>query len=293
MTTLQVRNGDRTQDLDPTRPNSGFTELQETTFIGPAASECRLFIDDEPLNRVGPGNEWMWTPGFYAGEVRAELLDQNDQTLGMWRLDVGPDPGKAGRDLFVQMINEIIDFDAHLVVGEEPARRRLGALGETDDPLVWLERLRRRRSELNHALAAIQREPVSVLRARRRFVPLRDARRTDLRTLQAAMRQPATLAAIRPGTGSRIPAGPADGTVLDVPAVERTLDAPANRRALAMLRALLLRCRELAKRFDKLALNPAQETRTALAGRVHRWKQIVGKMEREFATADRAGRSAR
>ena len=287
MTTLQVRNGDRTQDLDPTRPNSGFTELQETTFIGPAASECRLFIDDEPLNRVGPGNEWMWTPGFYAGEVRAELLDQNDQTLGMWRLDVGPDPGKAGRDLFVQMINEIIDFDAHLVVGEEPARRRLGALGETDDPLVWLERLRRRRSELNHALAAIQREPVSVLRARRRFVPLRDARRTDLRTLQAAMRQPATLAAIRPGTGSRIPAGPADGTVLDVPAVERTLDAPANRRALAMLRALLLRCRELAKRFDKLALNPAQETRTALAGRVHRWKQIVGKMEREFATADR------
>ena len=287
MTTLQVRSGDRLQDLDPTHANGGFMELQETTFIGPAEPECRLFIDDEPLNRVGPGNVWMWTPGFYAGEVRAELLDQNDQTLGMWRLDVGPDPGKAGRDLFVQMINEIIVFDVHLVVGEEPARRRLGALGETDDPLVWLERLRRRRSELNHALAAIRREPVSVLRARRRFVPLRDARRTDLRTLQAAMRQPATLAAIRPGMGSRLPACPADGPVLDVPAVERTLDAPANRCALAMLRSLLLRCRELAKLLDRLAHSPPQETRTALAGRVHRWKQIVGKMEREFATAER------
>ena len=87
----------------------------------------------------------MWVPGFYAGEVRAELLDRDDRALGTWRLDVSPDAGKAGRDLFERMINEIVDFDARLVVGEEPARRRLGALGETEDPLVWLERLRRRR----------------------------------------------------------------------------------------------------------------------------------------------------
>ena len=71
----------------------------------------------------------------------------------MWRLDVSPDADKAGRDLLDRMINEIIDFDAHLVVGEEPARRRLGALAETDDPLVWLERLRRRRGEPDPALS--------------------------------------------------------------------------------------------------------------------------------------------
>ena len=287
MSMLQVRSGDRLQDLDPLLANRGFTELREVRFKGPTVPECWLLIDDEPLSRVGHENEWVWVPGFYAGEVRAELLDHNGRTLGNWRLDVSSDPTKAGRQLFSEMINAIIAFDARLVVGEEPARRRLGALGETDDPLVWLERLRRRRSELQQALVAICREPVSILKARRRFVPLRDARRTDLRTLQSALRQPATLPAVRPGMGSVLSSGPAEGPILDVPAVERTLDAPANRCAFAMLRALLMRCRALTKLLDKLADSRAQETRTAVAGRVSRWKQIVSQMEREFATAER------
>ena len=287
MSTLQVRSGDRLQDLDPLHANRGFTELREVTFHGPTVPECRLLIDDEPLRRVGHANEWVWVPAFYAGEVRAELLDHNGRTLGNWRLDVSSDPTKAGRQLFGEMINAIIDFDVRLVVGEEPARRRLGALGETDDPLVWLERLRRRRSELKQALVAICREPVSILKTRRRFVPLRDARRTDLRTLQSALRQPATLPAIRSGMGSMLPSGPAEGPILDVPAVERTHDAPANRCAFAMLRALLLRCRVLTKLLDKLAESRSQDARTAVAGRVPRWKQILGEMEREFATAER------
>ena len=139
------------------------------------------------------------------------------------------------------MVDEILDFDPHLVIGEEPARRRLGAVGETDDPLILFERLRRRRRDLERALVAIRREPVSVLRARRQFVPLRDTRRADLRTLRSALRQPATLAAIRPGNASS-PCGPGSDPILDVPAVERTLDSPANRCILAMLRALHLRC---------------------------------------------------
>ena len=286
--TLWEQTADGLRELDPEHPNGGFTELQPTTLVVPDGRECQLLVDDEPLSQVETGrNEWAWQPGFYAGEVRAELLDRNDVTLGTWRLDVSPDAGKAGRDLFERMINEIVDFDARLVVGEEPARRRLGALGETDDPLVWLERLRRRQSELNQALAAIRREPVSVLKARRRFVPLRDARRTDLRTLQAAIRRPAALAAIGTGTGSRIPNGSADDAVLDVPSMERTLDAPANRCALAMLRALLLRCRELTRRLEGLADRRTQEASTDVAGRVPRWKQIVGEMEREFVAAER------
>ena len=286
--TLWERSEDRLRELHPVQLNRGFTERGRTILLAPAERECRLLIDDEPLSQVVTArNEWVWEPAFYAGEVRAELLDRNDRALGTWRFDVSPDPGKTGRDLFERMINEILDFDARLVVGEEPARRRLGALGETDDPLVWLERLRGRRSDLNQALAAIRREPVSVLKARRRFVPLRDARRTDLRTLQAAIRRPATLAAIQSGAASSLPAAPADGPVLDVPAVERTLDAPANRCALAMLRALLLRCRVLNRLLDKLADRRAQETRTDVAGRVPRRKQILGDMEREFAMAER------
>ena len=286
--TLWQRTEGGLRGLDPERPNGGFTERCPATFVAPDGEAYRLLVDDEPLSRIETGrNEWEWQPGFYAGEVRAELLDRNDRLLGTWRLDVSPDASKAGRDLFARMISEIVDLDAGLIVGEEPARRRLGALGETDDPLVLLERLRRRRSELSQAFAAIRREPVSVLKARRRFVPLRDARRTDLRTLQAAIRRPATLAAIGTHAEPRLPDGSDDGSILDVPSMERTLDAPANRCALAMLRALLLRCRQLVTRLHRLSDRRREETRSDVAARVPRWKQIVGEMEREFATAER------
>ena len=284
--TLRARRDDGLHDLDPSQPNGGFAERQQTTFIGPTDRECRLLVDDEPLGRVeGSGNEWAWTPGFYAGEVRAELLDADDRSLGVWLLDVSPDRGKAGREVFARMIDEIIDFDAHLVIGEEPARRRLGALGDTDDPLILFERLRRRQRDLERALTAIRREPVSVLRARRRFVPLRDTRRADLRTLRSALRQPATLAAIRPGAVSS--PYPGSDPILDVPAVERTLDSPANWCILAMLHALRLRCRELTRKLDDLAKKPPIDTKTPIANRVDRWNQILGEMGRAFATAER------
>ena len=88
--------------------------------------------------------------------------------------------------------------------------------------------------------------------------------------------------------GSSLPAGPADGPVLDVPAVERTLDAPANRCALAMLQALLLRCRALTRLLDKTH-RPSQagDDGPALRGAYGRWKQILGEMEREFVMAER------
>ena len=285
--TLRVRRDDGLHDLDASQPNGGFAERQKTRFLGPTDRECRLLVDDEPLGRVdGSANEWSWTPGFYAGEVRAELLDADDRSLGVWLLDVSPNREKAGREIFARMVDEILDFDPHLVIGEEPARRRLGALGETEDPLIEFERLRRRQRDLERALAAIRREPVSVVRARRQFVPLRDTRRADLRTLRSALRQPATLAAIRPGTASR-PYGPGSDPILDVPAVERTLDSPANRCILAMLHALRLRCRELAPRLDNLARSPVDDTRTAVTNRIDRWKQILGEMGRAFATAER------
>lgn len=284
---LRVRGDGGLRDLDSAAANRGFCERRPAVFVGPPAPACRLFIDDEPLDLVaGSGNEWSWKPGFYAGEVRAELLDGNDRSLGVWRLDVSPDPDKAGRELFARMIDEIVAFDTHLVVGDEPARRRLGAVGKTDDPLVLLARLRRRRRDLDQVLAAIRREPVSVPRARRRFVSLRDVRRADRRTLRAAIRQPAALAGIG-RTAASAPDVPIREPVLDVPAVERTLDSPANRCIFFMLRALRLRCRELVGKLDELSGRAADETRTGVANRVGRWKQILRGTERGFAETER------
>ncbi|MDE0179066.1 MAG: hypothetical protein OXP36_10755, partial [Gammaproteobacteria bacterium] len=103
--TLSQRTEDGLRKLDPEHSNGGFTELQSATLVAPDDRECRLLVDDEPISQAEIGrNEWVWLPGFYAGEVRIELLDRSDRTLGTWRLDVSPDAGKAGRELFGRMV---------------------------------------------------------------------------------------------------------------------------------------------------------------------------------------------
>lgn len=277
--------------LNLSRSNSGFTELRKVVFfLDQNTSEdeedhgYRLFIDDEPLATVdGMSNRWEWQPGFYAGEVRAELLD-GDRSLGVWRLDISPDPSKVGREVYEAMLKEIMDFDAALVLGEEPTRHRLGAVGDTDNPLVLFERLRNRRDPLERSLATIRANAASVLRSRRRFVPLLAVRRADLRTIRSAIRQPETLAAIR-GNLHGVSVG--REPLFDVPAVERRLDSPANRAALFMLRALLLRCRYLRQGIDELAKKERGETRTALNKRNPRWQEILDQIEKSLAAAER------
>ena len=282
----------RTLSSDPEHLNSGFSERRETVFVGAAPQDSRLelLIDDDPLPPAESGNgetRWKWKPGFYAGEVRAELVDASGATRGRFRLEVSPDPNKLGegRRIFGQMLDDILDFDPALLLGAEPARRSLGAVGETDDPLVQFERLRRRREALERALAAIFRDPASVLRPRRRFVPLREARHVDLETLRSTLRNPPALAAT---TRRATPNADAANTepVFDTPAVERRLDSPANRAALAMLRALRRRSEALPPRLEELGKR-SSETRTDLTARLPRWKEILGGMERRFRAAER------
>ena len=141
----------------------------------------------------------------------------------------------------------------NLVLGTEPARRRLGALGDTDDPLVELERLRRREAELARAVAAIHREPRSVLRAKRERVPLHRVRRADLRTLRTALREPAALAALFRTRPVETAGFSSSRPFLDTPAAERSLDSPANRAALFMLRALRRRAGGVRDRLREAA----------------------------------------
>ena len=277
--------------LNLERANYGFAERQKAVialdqdpYELAKGREYRLLIDDEEIDPVGGApNRWVWRPGFYAGEVRAELRDERKE-LGVWRLDVSPDEQKAGHDIFKNMLNDIVEFDASLVIGEEPARHRLGAVGETDNPLVLFERLRRRQEHLIASLEAIRAEPASVLRSRRRLVPFRAVRRADLRTVRAAIRQQETLAAVRgnayEASGSRKP-------LFDVPAVERSFDSPANRAALFRLRELLLRCRDLRERIGVLACKRVGDTRTELHKRIPRWQEILDQLEKSLVAAER------
>ena len=293
---LRVEGG---KPLDPREANGGFSELRGTVFVAAAPKDrgLRLIVDDEPLDAGETADGaicWKWTPGFFAGEVRARLIDAGGKTIATYRLDVGPAPEKLGGEVFERMVEEILDFDAALLLGEEPAKRKMGAVGPTDDPLVLFERLRSRRGQLDAAIAAVRRDPATVLRPRRRFVPLREVRRADLRTLRAALGNRAALESLpaarehRPDTATRRPTpGISAEPIFDTPAVERTVDSPANRAALLMLRALIRRAGELPKRLRELADRQESDTRTALAARLPERVALLGEMERAFRAAER------
>ena len=187
------------------------------------------------------------------------------------------------------MIDEILHHDPALVIGAEPARRRLGALGETDDPLVALERLRRRENTLVRALAAIHREPRSVLRAKREWVPLHRVRRADLRTLRAASREPRVLTALPRTRPPDLTVGSLTQPFLDVPTVEHSLDSPANRAALFMLRALRRRALSILQQLEQRAQKESQreQARTGIGGKFPRWKEVLERMSRSFERAER------
>ena len=277
--------------LDPDKPNPWFSELRSAELRIPGGREapegCRLLVGDVPLEEQASG-VWVWTPGYYAGPVRAELLGPAGAALGCWRLDVGPDPDKADPDLFKSMVTEILDHDPELLLGAEPAQQRLGALGKTDDPLVALERLRRREDALARAIAAIHREPRSVLRARREWVPLHRVRRADLRTLRTALREPAAVAALQQMRSDEVAAFSASPPFLDTPAAERSLDSPANRAALYMLRALRRRSGRVLDRLRELAEKEGEEaTRTGYRARLPQWEVILNRMSRRFERAER------
>ncbi len=287
---LYVLRGDVQRELAPTPAlNGGFSELGEVVFLCPPGVECQLLVDDAPLAPVLAGNRsgWAWKPGFYAGEVRADLVATDGRRLGSWRLDVSPDAKKLGRDVFGEMLADLLGFDPSLVVGQEPARQRLGALGLSQDPLVALSRLRTREAAIQRALRAILREPMWALRARRRLVPPHRIRRVDRRTAQAALRQPMLLVAMGKLDSFDL-AGPARELVADVPDVERHYDSPANRCLLAMLQALQRRCSDVRAALErKVKDEPRSDTVTGLVQRWPAWSSFLQGMHEELLEAAR------
>jgi len=91
--------GSRTVQPDEwhaTRPapaaNRGFTEGRRYGFQL-TSSEYSLYIDDEPLRYLA-SQSWEWQPGFFAGEVTAELRRPDGVSAGLFFLDVARIPTK-------------------------------------------------------------------------------------------------------------------------------------------------------------------------------------------------------
>ena len=294
---IELRVEGQDSPLDPQGINPGFSELRQAIFVhAPKEAGLRLLIDDAPLDPVEPVSpdetRWEWTPGFFAGEVRARLVEANGETARTYRLEVNPDPTKVGRNTFKKMVKAVRKFDAALLLGDAPAGMKMGAIGPTDDPLVLFERLRKRRDDIALALAAIRREPATILRPQRRFTPLREVRRADLRTLRAVLHSPQALAClpVARAHGAELPKDDAGGPepIFDTPDVERTRDSPANRAALVMLRALVRRSSSLPARLENLAeQRHGIDLGIDLAGQVRERQKILRDLERRFRQVER------
>lgn len=207
--------------LAPGETAPGFNEKRRYSIELPAA-DSTLVIDDQEFRSDDGTVEW--TPGFFAGAVAAELLDPDGRTVASYTLDVSPDPGKLGSDVFRSMLEDLWKFDPALVLGTEPSTRNVGITGAYASDWLTYARLRRYADDYLPALARIAVHPLRELRTRREHVPLPRVRRIDRLTGLSIQRQPALLAAVR---GQDVALRTA-ALRLDVPVSEETLDSAAT-----------------------------------------------------------------
>lgn len=243
--------------------NRGFVEWTSYVFEKPH-EDWSLYIDDERLEDDAESPScWRWKPLFFAGEVTAELVRSDGSRAGLFLLDVAPNPGKMGRDVFSQMVRELWDADPTLVIGSEPATRPIGDLGTTEDPWLAFARLRRYTPEFFRAIRLIRARPRLALRVQRESAPLHHVRRVDRRTASALVRTPA-IALLLAGTQDAPPFNP--NSRLDVPVVEETVDSAANRSMFALVLALRRRGSQVLDRLQREVDSEREsETRTSLA----------------------------
>lgn len=264
--------------------NPGFTEAKayELECSGEGLS---LLVDDEPL-QASTGStalRWTWTPRFFAGEVTASLLRPDGVAAGLFLLDVSPEPGKLGREMFQQMIRELWEADPRLVLGTEPATVPTGALGDLEDPWLAFTRLRRYGPQFLRALGDVRARPRHRLRVERGASPLHRVRRVDRTTALSVLRSSAAALLLDAPDADRVL--PRDAR-LDVPVVEETLDCAPNRTLMVMAQGVLRRAVDLRCRLAEI-VNRAQEseTRTSLPPRWPERRRFLQEFETEMRRA--------
>jgi hypothetical protein len=247
----------------------GFRERGNYHFTG-AHPGSKLFVDDEPLSVtiVDGVSAFYWEPGFYAGEVLAELTNADGKLLASYRFDVAPSDHKLGRDEFAEMLDELFAFDPRLVIGTEASQTSIGISGEITNPHLEYARLRRYGPELLKSLSAITERPLTMLCTERAQRRPHQVKRVDQYSLRQAIRSPAALGVL---SGKEVLDDVQRTALFDVPVTYESLDIPANQTITATLQAVARRIRQVADALQIHANKEVEsETRTLLMPRVPR-----------------------
>ena len=235
----------------------------------------RLLIDDEILQTHG--SDWVWSPGFYAGQVRAELLGPGDRTRAAYLLDVSPHPRKLGRDMFQAMLERIWAFEPGLVLGTEPAASPIGHEAAISEPWLEYARLRAYGDRFVRALSAISRQPLRELRAERAYLPLPQVRRADRQTALALLGSAQLLKVLGSAEGGATSTGALPR--FDVPVARETLDGAANRCIASIAYEVSRRAVRLRDELESIVEKETESmTRTALAARWPRRREFLDRL---------------
>ena len=257
--------------------STGFREGARYWIEKPADSG-RFLIDDQDVESVD--GHWLWDPGFYAGQVRAELLSADDRVRAIYLLDVSPHPDKLGQDSFQIMLDQIWQFDPSLVLGTEPAQSPVGHDAQIRE--LWLEyaRLRSYGEKFVRALSAIARRPIRELRAQRAQLPLHRVRRADRQTVLAALQNSHLLNVLvdRDSTSIPISALPP----FDVPVTRETLDSAGNRCIAAIAHTVSRRAVYLRAALQAEVDQSESDTRTSLLARWPRRRDSLDRIVRQL-----------
>jgi hypothetical protein len=266
------------------QPNIGFRELEPVCFTIPSGGGWRLYIDDAPaeVDRINGQEVWTWTPGFFAGLVRAEICSSEGAVRALFGLDVSPDPSKLGSEIFSRMLEEIRDENPALLLGREPASTWIGDCGDTTSALLQFARLREHGEALVEALRAIREAPIRTSTADRVRVAPHLAKRIDRRSILAALLSPRSLAFLASiQAGDEAPN--AERVEFEVPISNETFDNAANRYIAALVRAVISRAESVGKALEQAAAaEPAQETRTPLALRWPRRYRVLVELTQQL-----------
>ena len=258
--------------------NSGFVEgVKARFFISGIHQRGQWIVDDVPLraDEARGGVTCSWTPGFFAGTVRA-VLRLEGRVVSSFLLDVGPRPEKLGAEVFEELVSDLRAVYPDLLLGSESALDQFGTSGVHSNPFIAFERLRHWGGSAIDAWRVALRSPLSRLRSRRLRVRLQAAKRIDFQTVAVGARSPTALPFLAPREQAW--SAPEDA-VLDVPSVFRSIDVPANWCILSQVRALLARCGAVRVELERMASRDEAGPRTALAPRLPIWLGDLTSME--------------
>lgn len=265
-------NGTRLE-ISPDTHNAGFSELSTYYFI--VLKDWALYVDDVRLEVVNWQGEavWRWKPGFYAGEVMAELLDERQERVGVYRLDVSPDSKKLGSDTFASMVNELLDFDPALLFGTEDTQVSIGSESALTSPHLQYSRLRRYGDRLIAGLHQIIKKPLTTLRRERALVSAHTVKRLDTTGIRRGFSSPSGRALLHPEVSEK----PSLNTVrFDVSTTYEDLDNAANQAVGLVLSEVMRRCKKVSVALSVMAeKDEVSDTRSPLAPRLERRLQYL------------------